>query len=77
MPKTLTATNIAQIGGFQFSLDATGTVVGLVVTAEVNYGSRGQTERVDIWPLLTAAQKTQAQALYNKVKQLLEEEFLA
>ena len=77
MPKLLTATNISQIGGFQFVLNATGTVVSLVVSAEVNYGSRGQIERVDIWPLLTATQKTQAQALYNKVKQLLEEEFLA
>lgn len=75
MAKTQTAQSIAAIDSLHFTL-ASGQVMGLRVACEVNYGSFGRSEVVDIWPKLTPAQQTAARQLYDKVKTLLEAEFL-
>ena len=76
MPKTLTAKNIASIGSIQIFAQA-GAVNKMEVACEVNFGEMGQNFTVDIFPRLTPAQKTQLQTLYDRVKTLLEAEFLA
>ena len=77
MPKTYTATSITRLAGLDFQVNGQGLLTGLWAKAEVNYGTKGQSETVNIWPLLTLAQQVAAQSLYNRVKALLEAEFLA
>ncbi|MBI4282646.1 MAG: hypothetical protein HY672_04080 [Chloroflexi bacterium] len=77
MPKTVAAQNIADIRNLRFSVDDGGTLQGLEMTVEVNYGSFGATETLDVLPKLSAAQRTAAQALYDRLKAILEEKFLA
>jgi len=72
MPKTLTAKNIASIGNIRFETDNAGNLTKVEVTCEVNYGTMGLNETIDLLPQLTAAQKTAAQNFYNNLKSKLE-----
>ena len=75
MPKTLTPQNIAAINNLRFLLFAD-QVAGIEVTCEVNYGTFGRSEVINLWPKLTSAQKTAVSQLYARIKTLLEAEFI-
>jgi len=78
MPRTLTAQNIVNIGAINFVFDEAGELSELNVTVEVNYGTLGLTETVNILPLLPAPRETnRAKALYEAIKRELEEYYLA
>jgi hypothetical protein len=77
MPKTLTAQNIASIGEVRFEVDEDGNLTKLEVTCEVNYGSMGMTETLDILPHLKSPDEIgKAEALYKAIKRELEEIYL-
>ena len=61
---------------WDFSVDDTGNITALVIRAEVNYGSMGMMESLDIWPMLNATQKARIQEAYNLVAQWFNNQFL-
>ncbi len=68
MAKTLTAQNIANISNIRFGTDADGNLTKIEVSCEVNYGTMGINQMVDLLPELTATQKTAAKAFYDSLK---------
>ena len=72
MAKTLIAKNIANIGSIRFVADEAGNLTKIEVTCEVNYGTLGLTETVDLLPQLTSPQKATARTFYNNLKSRLE-----
>ena len=76
MVKTYTAQGVALNHDYDFSVDAQGNITGMVVKAEVNYGSMGRLETLNIWPLLNPGQKTAIQHAYNQIAQLFNQAFL-
>ena len=72
MPKTLIAKNIANINSIRFEADETGNLTKIEVTYEVNYGTMGMTETIDLLPQLTTSQKAAAKAFYGNLKSKLE-----
>ena len=68
MPKTFTAQSIGSISNVRFEVDANSNITKLLVSCEVNYGTMGLHEEIDILPQLTADQKVIAQQLYNAIK---------
>jgi len=78
MPKTYTAQNIANIGPITFVYDEAGNLTELNVTCEINYGTFGLTETVNILPHLTSPDEVgKADALYKAIKRELEKIYLA
>ena len=71
MPKTLIAKNIANINSIRFEADETGNLTKIEVTYEVNYGTMGMTETIDLLPQLTTSQKAAAKAFYDNLKSKL------
>ena len=71
MPKTFIAKNIASIQNIAFSIDDAGKVTAINVACEVNFGEMGLSQTVDIWPGLTAAQRTAAQSFNNRLKAII------
>ena len=71
MPKTFSAKNIASIQNIAFSLDDADKVTAINVACDVNFGEMGLSQTVDIWPGLTAAQKTAAQSFHNRLKAII------
>jgi hypothetical protein len=77
MAKTFTAKNIHSIDSINFVLDEEGKLKELNVTAEVNYGTFGMTETVNILPHLTSPDEIgKAEALYKAIKRELEKIYL-
>ena len=76
MAKTLTAKNIASINSIRFEVDKVGNLAKVEVSCEVNYGTMGMMETVDLLPLLTASQKKAAKSFYDALKDKLEEAIL-
>ena len=76
MPKTLVAKNIAYINSVRFETNNAGNLIKIEVTCEVNYGTRGLAETIDILPQLTGAQKIAAKAFYDNLKAKLEKVIL-
>lgn len=76
MVKTFVAQNIASINPVTFQLDA-GTVVGLLMSVEVNYGEIGLTHQVNVWSSLNPAQKQKAKDLYAFLQAKAEQEYLS
>jgi len=76
MAKTLIAKNIANIGSIRFVADEAGNLTKIEVTCEVNYGTLGMTETIDLLPQLTTPQKKVAQNFYSNLKLKLEEVIL-
>ena len=76
MPKTFVAKNIANISNVAFSVDEAGKITAIAVTCEVNFGEMGLSQTVDVWSNLTAAQKTDAQSFYDRLKAILKKEFI-
>lgn len=74
--KVLTAQSIASIGSLSFGFGSDGQINEVKVVCEVSYGTVGLGETVDIWPKLTATQKQTAQTLYDRIKALVEAEYL-
>ena len=78
MPKTLTARNIANIGAISFVYGKDGKLAELNVSLEVNYGTFGMTESVNILPKLTSPDEIgKANALYKAIQRELEKIYLA
>ena len=72
MPRTATVQNIASILGISFTLDKKGELTGIPVNLELNWGTFGTNETIDIFPELNQGQKTAAQAFYDNLKRILE-----
>jgi len=78
MPKVYTAQSISTIGPITFVYDEAGNLTELNVTCEVNYGTFGMTETVNILPHLTSPDEVgKADALYKAIKRELERIYLA
>ncbi len=73
--KALTAQNIHSISNVRFVTEGP-AVTGIMVDCEVNYGTRGLNEQIDVWPLLTFDEKVSAQLLYESIGKSLDQEFL-
>lgn len=67
MVRTYTAQDIVGIGDFSFEVEGS-KIEGLTCQIEVNYGSRGMIEYVDLWAEFNPGQKQQVQALYDIIK---------
>jgi hypothetical protein len=77
MAKTFTAKNIASIGEVRFEVDKDDNLTKLEVTCEVNYGTFGMTETVNILPHLKSPDEVgKAEALYKAIKRELEKIYL-
>jgi hypothetical protein len=77
MAKTFAAKNIHSINSINFVLDEEGKLRELNVTAEVNYGTFGVTETVNILPHLKSPDEVgRAEALYKAIKRELEKYYL-
>ena len=76
MLKTYTANKVGKNHDWDFSVDNDGKITAINVGAEVNYGSMGMTESLDIWSLLDTTQKERIQSIYDKVKEIFDNEFL-
>ena len=76
MPKTFIAKNIASIQNIAFSIDDAGKVTAIKVACEVNFGEMGLSQKVDIWPSLTLAQKIAAQGFHNGLKAVITKQLI-
>ena len=76
MPKTWTAQEVRGISQVRFIVDGLGNVTGLNVIGEVNDGEKWMPLALDLWPDLTATQKTQMQALFTKLKTAYQQRIL-
>ena len=76
MAKTLIAKNIANIDSVRFEVDGAGNLTKIEVSCEVDYGTMGLSETIDLLPELTAMQKITAKAFYNNLKTKLEKVIL-
>ncbi len=76
MAKTYTADKVSKNHDFDFSVDDAGNITKMVIKAEVNYGTRGFMESLDIWPMLNQTQKDKVQQVYDKVARLFNNQFL-
>lgn len=77
MPKTYTAQSVEPNHDYDFSVGAGGLITAMVVKAIVNYGSMGREERLDIWPLLSVAQRQAIQSAYNQIGALFNQHYLS
>ena len=76
MPKTFIAKNIASIQNIAFNIDDGGNVTAINVACDINFGKMGLSLTVDIWPSLTAAQKTAAQGFHNALKAIITKQLI-
>ena len=76
MPKSLTATDLT-IEGLSIKSDEAGTVHGLAATVNIAYGETRAREQFDLWAELTATQKSNFQAVYDRLSQRLQAAYLA
>ena len=76
MAKTITVKNINNIGNINFALDDRGKLKELNVTCEINYGTFGMAETLNILPHLSSPEIGKAEALYKAIKRELEKIYL-
>ena len=76
MPKSLTATDLT-IEGLSIQTDEAGAVTRLTATVNVAYGETRAREEFDLWAELTATQRSNFQALYDRLTQRLQTTYLA
>ena len=76
MVKTYTAQSVGVNHDWDFSVDSDGKITAMVVRAEVNYGTMGMTESLDIWELLNSDQKAKMQFIYDKVALVFNKHFV-
>ena len=76
MPKTIAATDLT-VEGLRVQTDEAGTVNGLAATVNVAYGGSRAREEFDLWAELTATQKSNFQAVYDRLSQRLQAAYLA
>jgi hypothetical protein len=75
MAKTLVA-NRVKVTNVSIGIDDAGQVNSLLATVEVNYGTVGQREDVQLIDSLTATQKTNLQSIANKVNTAINATYL-
>ena len=76
MAKTFIAQSVGKNHDWDFSVDNEGNITAMNVRSEVNYGTMGMTESIDIWKLLNDIQKSQMQKVYDKVAEVFNKEIL-
>ena len=77
MAKTWIVQNITNIGSVNFVLEA-GKLKKLLVNVELNLGTEGKSETIDILPKLTSPDEIgKAEALFKGIKRELEKIYLA
>ncbi len=75
MPKTLTVQSLPRVNPIEFVFTE-GTMTGLRAGVEVNYGETAIPVVADVWSDMTKTEKDKARALYDRIRQLVEAEFL-
>ena len=76
MTKTYTAKSIGKNHDWDFSVDEDSKITAINVKSEVNYGTMGMLESLDIWQLLSDAQKEKMQVIYDNVAQVFNKQIL-
>jgi hypothetical protein len=76
MAKTFVAQSVGRNHDWDFSVDEDGNITAFVVRSEVNYGTMGMTEQLDLWPLLDERQKAKLQRGYDQVAKAFNAYFL-
>lgn len=76
MAKTYTAQSVNPNHDIDVNVDDAGNITGWTLSAEVNFGAMGRTEELDIWPLLTPAQKETLQTAYNRMREIFRKHLL-
>jgi len=75
MPKIIVPQNIAAINSIRYEIDK-GEITSIKCDVEINYGKWGRNETIDLLPLLSESQKTNAVSFYMALKSLLTKEVL-
>ena len=76
MPKNKTAQSY-MVESVIINVDETNSIASYTVHANVDYDGTHVREEYDLWPVANAAQKAQAQALQDLIKQYLDNQVLA
>ena len=76
MPKNITATDLT-VETMHIQTDTTGAVTSLSATVNVAYGEARVREEFDLWAELTATQRNNFQAVYDRLTQRLQTAYLA
>ena len=76
MVKTYTAQSVGKNHDWDFSCDENGQITKLVVKSEVNYGTMGMTEELDVWPKLNDAIKQAMQDAYDKIANIFNKKYI-
>jgi len=64
MARTITAQSVKPITTITFNVKA-GMIVGLTSEVEINYGTFGHNETVELWSKLSTGQRNALQGIYN------------
>ena len=76
MARTYTAQSVGKNHDWDFSVDEKGKITALVIRSEVNYGTVGMMESLDIWGVLNTTQKARIQTAYDLINQRFNNQFL-
>lgn len=76
MAKTYTAISVGLNHDVDVQVDSQGNITAWVLNGEINYGTMGRDETLDVWPLLNPGQQTTLQLVYDNIKQLFNDHFL-
>jgi len=75
MPKTYSVKAIHTFNPLQFVMDGE-DVVGFTVSVELNMGSFGITQQLDLWDKMNEQQRQTIQSLHDKIAQALNDYYL-
>ena len=76
MGKTYKAQSLVSSLNMAIAVDGVGNVTAVKVSGEVNFGDMGREETLDIWPLITEAQKVHMQQIYEGIGHLFRKHIL-
>ena len=76
MPKNLIATDLA-VEALRIQTDEAGAVTALTATVNVAYSDTRAREEFDLWPVLTATQRSNFQKIHDVLSQSLQDTYLA
>lgn len=71
----VTVKSINENHRWDYDTDGQGSITALWIIGEVNYGSIGNMERKDIWPVLTSNQKQAVQGAFDLSSQWFSNQF--
>ncbi|MBA7621060.1 hypothetical protein ES703_28417 [subsurface metagenome] len=67
MPKSYSVQSVVNFNPLQFVMDGT-VVVGFLCSVELNMGSFGMTQQIDIWEWMPANMKNSLQSFHDRLK---------